>query len=258
MEKGLGFKKNKNDPIDQSLIERLYVIEKKGQRSHLEKSIANIPFEIIQTTNHIIKYASEQLDKDLSDATWLGLVDHIQYAIERAKNNIPVTNALLFEISRFYRKEFLMAKEAMILIEQEHHVTLPEDEAGFIALHFVNAQMKEQVNMQETMQTPKIIQKILDIVKYHYRIELNEETIHFERFVTHLRYFVLRLMQGRKIEEDDSGFIEIIKDKFKEEYKCAKRIETYVVTELGYTLTEDEMIYLAVHIRRVVDEKREI
>ncbi|WP_243156416.1 PRD domain-containing protein [Clostridium sp. C8-1-8] len=254
MGKGLGFKKVVSDVIDESLIERIYVIEGKEKRSHLEELISKIPYQYVQTANEVITYISNYLDKKLDDSIWLSVTDHISFAIERAEKGIPVRNALLWEISRFYNHEFLIGKEALRIINKRHGVELPDDEAGFIALHIVNAQMGDEAKMQETMHMTKALQKILHIVKYHYGIELNESSLHYERFVTHLKYFLQRIVKGKKVLNEDLGFIEVIRSKYPNEYKCAKRIEEYVNKEFNCDLSEDELIYLSVHIRRVVDE----
>ena len=39
----------------------------------------------------------------------------------------------------------------------------------------------------------KKIQDILNIVKYTYDIELDEHSLNYERFITHLRFFFKRL-----------------------------------------------------------------
>lgn len=254
MGKGLGYQKVRNDLIDESLIERIYVIEGKKKRNHLEELISKIPYKYFQTTNEIITYATNSLGKNLNDTIWLGLTDHISFAIERAEKGIPVRNALLWEISRFYNHEYLIGKEALKIINKRHQVELPDDEAGFIALHIVNAQMDDETKMQQTMHMTKTIQKILDIVKYQYGSEFNESSLHFERFVTHLKYFLQRLMKGKEIINEDLGFIEVIRLKYPNEYKCSKRIEDYIRKELNCEMTEDELIYLAIHIRRVMNE----
>lgn len=254
MGKGLGFKKQKNDFIDEDLIERIYVIEGEENSNYLEVLLSNIPYTYVQTTNEIVKYAINALDKKLDDTIWLGLTDHIYHAIDRAKKGKIVRNAILWEISRFYNHEYLIGKEALKIIEKRHGVKLNDSEAGFIALHLVNAQMDDNVKIQETMEMIRIQKKILDIVKYHYGIELNESSIHYDRFWTHLKYFVRRLSKGKESIKEDLGFIDVIKTKYPNEYKCAKRIEEYVQKELNCELTEDEIIYLAIHIRRVIGE----
>ncbi|MFS0777023.1 PRD domain-containing protein [Neobacillus sp. 3P2-tot-E-2] len=254
MGKGLGFKKQRDDFIDETLIERIYVIEGEENSNYLEVLLSNIPYTYVQTTNEIVKYAINSLDKKLDDTIWLGLTDHIYHAIDRAKKGKVVRNALLWEISRFYNHEYLIGKEALKIIEKRHGVKLNDSEAGFIALHLVNAQMDDNVKIQETMEMIRRQKKILDIVKYHYGIELNESSIHYDRFWTHIKYFVRRLSKGKDSIKEDLGFLDVIKTKYPNEYKCAKRIEEYVQKELNCELTEDELIYLAIHIRRVIGE----
>ncbi len=255
MGKGLGFKKQVDDVIDESLIEKIYIIEgEEDQGNYLEVLLSNIPYTYVRTTNEIIKFASNSLNKKLDDTIWLGLTDHIYHAIDRAKKGITVRNALLWEIDRFYNHEYLIGKEGLNIIEKRHGVRLHDSEAGFIAIHLVNAQMDDTVKIQETIQMTKRLKKILDIVKYHYGVDLNENSIHYERFMTHLKYFVRRLNSGKEIIRDDLGFIDVIKTKYPNEYKCAKRIEEYVYNEMNCRLTDDEIVYLAIHIRRVTDE----
>ncbi|UOY90008.1 BglG family transcription antiterminator LicT [Bacillus glycinifermentans] len=254
MGKGLGFKKRRNDFIDETLIERVYVIEGKENSNYLEVLLSNIPYTYVQTTNEIVRYAINSLNKKLDDTIWLGLTDHIYHAIDRAKKGLLVRNALLWEISRFYNHEYLIGKEALKIIEKRHAVKLHDSEAGFIALHLVNAQMDDTMKIQETLELIQRQKKIIDIVKYHYDIELNESSIHYDRFWTHLKYFVRRLSKEKEVIKEDLGFLNVIKTKYPDEYKCAKRIEEYIQKELNCELTEDEIIYLALHIRRVVGE----
>lgn len=254
MGKGLGFKKQRNDIIDETMIERVYVIEGNDNGNYLEVLLSNIPYTYVQTTNEIVRYAINSLNKKLDDTIWLGLTDHIYHAIDRAKKGIIVRNAVLWEISRFYNHEYLIGKEALKIIEKRHDVKLHDSEAGFIALHLVNAQMDDTVKIQETMELIQRQRKIMDIVKYHYGVELNESSVHYDRFWTHLKYFVRRLSQGKESIKEDLGFLEVIKTKYPNEYKCAKRIEEYIQKELNCELTEDEIVYLAIHIRRVIKE----
>lgn len=54
---------------------------------------------------------------------------------------MEIKNALLWETQRFYNHEYLIGKEALSIIKNRLIIDLPEDEAGFIALHIVNAEL---------------------------------------------------------------------------------------------------------------------
>lgn len=250
MGKGIGFQTRPGDSIDQDLVERIYTVEDNDNPGRLEKLLAGIPYTYLQVTNEIVNYARNSLGKKLSDNIYLTLTDHICFALERAKGSVELQNALLWEIKRFYNHEYLIGKEALEIIQRRLNVKLPEAEAGFIALHIVNAEL-DSPGIQKTMEITRIIQNILQIVRYQYCVEIDENSIHYERFVTHLKYFVNRIQHGVQITGDELGFTDVIRQKYPDEYKCARKIQDYIYKEMNVALTDDELIYLAIHIRRI-------
>jgi len=165
------------------------------------------------------------------------------------------SNPLVWEIKKFYPKEFKVGLKALEFIENETGKKLSEDEAGNIALHLINAQSNSAFNKVEDVasQTQKI-QDILNIVKYTYNIILDENSINYERFVTHLRFFFQRLNKKEKIEEiesDDDFLFTQIKKKYKNAYECMLKIEKYLDEELAH----EEQLYLTIHIQRVTQRK---
>lgn len=98
----------------------------------------------------------------------------------------------------------------------------------------------------------KIIRRILNIVRYHFQIELDEDSIHYDRFITHLKFFVKRVFSGTELNENDEAFFIMIKNQYKEEYACVLKIYEYIRKEYEICLTNDEIMYLIIHIRRVI------
>ena len=139
MGKGLGFKKKPGDVIDDTKIEKVYLSTQEWNVTKLTQLLSSIPIEHIQAANEIISFAKVSLGKKLSEKLFLTLTDHINYAIERYQNGMEIKNALLWEIKRFYNHEYLIGKEALSIIKNRLAIELPGDEAGFIALHIVNA-----------------------------------------------------------------------------------------------------------------------
>ena len=82
-----------------------------------------------------------ELRKKLNDTIYISLSDHIYTAIQRFLEGITITNSMLWDIKRFYELEFGLALKALNIIKERFQVELPEDEAAFIALHIVNAEM---------------------------------------------------------------------------------------------------------------------
>ncbi|MBS4956757.1 MAG: PRD domain-containing protein [Clostridium celatum] len=250
---GLGFQKKIGDTVDQSKIEKIYAIENKSDSNKLMTLLSEIPLEYIQVSNEIISYAKYSLGKRLNDNIYISLTDHISFAIERYKQGLNFNNALLWEIKRFYNHEFLIGKEALAIIKKRLNIELPEDEAASIALHIVNAQLNSR-NMNDTLDITKIIQNILNIVKFHFNIELDEYSLHYERFITHLKFFAQRMLSGKVIKSDDNNFCDMIRGQYKDEYLCAEKIKKYIQKEFNHEISDEEMMYLTVHIKRVIKE----
>ena len=250
MGRGIGFQKKIGEVIDESMIEKVYIDSDELCVSKLTQLLSEIPLEHIQVANEIISFAKVSLGQKLSDKIYLTLSDHINYAIERVNEGIPIKNELLWEIKRFYNHHYLIGREALSMIQNKLGVTLPEDEAGFIALHIVNAEL-DMDKVSQIAEMTEVIQNILNIIKYHFNIELDEYSLNYERLITHLKFFAQRLFTDVSLDEEDDSFIFMLKEKYKEEYECTLKVRDYILKEYGRDLQENELIYLTIHIRRV-------
>ena len=79
------------------------------------------------------------------------------------KQGIEPQNALLWEIKRFYPQEFQLGIYAVKLIYDRLGILLSTDEAGFIALHFVNAEYGTDI--RDAVKFPNQLKAIVDIVE---------------------------------------------------------------------------------------------
>jgi transcriptional antiterminator, BglG family len=82
---------------------------------------------------------------------------------------------------------------------------------------------------------------------YTYGITLDEKSISYERFITHLRFFFQRLNKKEQLKEVDDYLFKKVKTKYKKAYDCMLKIEKYLETELS----NEEKLYLTLHIQRV-------
>ena len=253
MGRGLGFGVKPGMGVDESKIEKVFRIESGGVGEKFRELLSNIPSEHAEISDDIISYAESALKLKLNQSIYVTLTDHINFAIERWEKGINLENALLWEIRRFYPQEYELGEYAVKLIGERLGIFLPEDEAGFIAFHLVNADM-DGIGIGQGQEMMKTIQNIINIVKYHYNIELNENSIHYERFVTHLKFFLKRVFSGQELEDGDLNFFLMIRSQYKKAYACVLKVYDYIQKEYGLTLTNDEMMYLTVHIHRITAE----
>ncbi|PCK18923.1 transcription antiterminator LicT [Bacillus pumilus] len=253
MGRGIAFQKKSGDPIDEERIEKVFSIQNKDISEKFKTLLYDIPIEYMQVCEAIIDHARKTLNKNLNDSIYVTLTDHITFAIERHQKGMDIKNALLWEIKRLYKDEFVCGLEAIRIIHDKLNIQLPEDEAGFIAMHIVNAELNEE--MPNVIQITKLIQDILNIVKYHFQIDLDEESLNYFRFVTHLKFFGQRLFNETQMENQNEFLYEVVKEKNTTAFQCAEKINDYVQKEYNRSLIEDEMLYLTLHIDRVVKRK---
>ncbi|HHX70770.1 MAG TPA: PRD domain-containing protein, partial [Gallicola sp.] len=182
MGKGIAFKKRVDDFLDDNQIEKTYIFSPENTKEII-KLFSSIPDVYIEITSNIISLAETTLNKSLSKNLYISLTDHIFSAVTRLEEGISFTNPLLWDIKRFYINEYEVALEALKIINEKIGTQLPEDEAGFIALHIVNAQLEQNENT--VYEITNIMQEILKIVRLHFRIEFDEDSINYYRFITH-------------------------------------------------------------------------
>jgi beta-glucoside operon transcriptional antiterminator len=248
---GIGFKKKKNDLLEKNKVEKIYRISNQKTSNKLQELIAEIPINYFNICTEIIEYAKKELNKKLNDNIYITLTDHISFAIERKNQNLEFKNALLLEIKRFYTPEYQIGIKSLEIIKQKLGIDLAIDEAGFIALHIVNAQL--DTNMQNTFKITELIQNVLKIVRLYYKIELDEESLHYERFITHLKFFSQRLFSNNISKDDDKDFQEMVKKSYEKDFICATKIRTFIEGKYKKKVTDEELIFLTVHLRKITN-----
>lgn len=248
---GIGFGKKPNDTVDDSKIEKKFVIQDNNFESKVNKLASEIPEEVFAVSSAIIEYAEKNLNTTLDEYIYISLTDHIYFALKRYKENLPIKNELLYELRRIHKKEYEIGKWAIEYINKTFNVNFLIDEAGFIAMHIINANYRESTN--KSCLIMNIINQILDIIKNYYSIEFIEDEIHFDRLLTHLKFFAKRLIdKTESIDTNNNGLLEIVKVQYKESYDCVKQIKSFIEENYTYKVNDDEVLYLILHINRVI------
>lgn len=250
MGRGICFKKKIGDTIEPATIDKVFYLHNQEVLSRFKELVVDIPLEYLEIGEEIMDEARLSLGKALNDNIYISMVDHIYTAVIRAKDDILVKNALLWDIQRFYKEEYQIGKKALEIIEKKTGVLLPNDEAGFIALHIVNGQLDEDVH--DMYEITKIMQEIENIVRYHFKIEFNEESAYYYRFITHLKFFAQRLVEHKKQNKQEDDLLEVVQVKYANAYQCVEKIAIYIKNQYNYELYDEEKLYLTIHIHRVV------
>ena len=255
MGSGIAFNKKPGQQIDEKKIEKTFVVDDENLGNKNKKLINQIPEGIFEITDEIITHAIVELNTVLDKQIYVSLADHIAFAVKRFRSGIIIKNELLNEVRRVHKAEFKVSLWAVDYINEKLGIELPEDEAGFIALHFVNAGYRETT--MKSITSTKIIKDILNIIKYNFAIELDEDDLNYDRLLTHLKYFAKRIVNNNQNNSTDSDFIKMISTTYPEAYECAVKIGDYILKNNDYHVNDDEIVYLTMHIQRVITVARE-
>lgn len=256
MGKGIAFQMKPGQSVDENKIEKRFVLDSKSDMGRFGELVQSIPMEHLEVCMSIIEYASQVLQRRLSNSIYLSLTDHINFALERYKSGMVFENPLLQEVRSFYPSEYLIGEYAIALMERDLGIKLPVDEAASIALHFVNAEYKTA--MSDTMNITTLIRQILNIVEKELGTRLDELGLHYSRFITHLKFLAYRVFSGQMMKRQEDEFVEMVIRLYEKEYAISAKIAAFIKETYDHEISREEKAYLTIHIRRIqpdIEEK---
>lgn len=255
--KGIAFKKKPGQEIANEEIQKTYVLDSHDKLEHFSYLLSNTKEEYLQIVNTIIAYGEELLQTHVSDYLYLTLLDHIDFAIKRMKKQQFIKSPLGWEVKKFYPDHYQIGLYAVERMQDIMQMECPQDEAVAIALHFINLQ-NDASEAGKQMKLMEAVRDILAIIKYHFHIDFDENSMNYMRLVTHLQYFATRLIKQDVYDSNEQELNHQIKALYPEAYRCVNKIDVYVRDTFQSELTTDEETYLMLHIHRVTQrEERE-
>ena len=245
MGRGLAFGRKVGQEIPDELIEKKYILSENRRQLLME-----LPAEVMEMSDKIISFAREKLQKKLKDSAFLAMADHIHGVLLRLEDDIYLKNFLMWDIKRFFPIEFEVGQYAKQLLSAYVSKELPDDEAAFMALTLVNAELENGDGTARDL--TMMMEEIMTIVKYSLEISLDEEDIYLERFMTHLKFFCERVLtnSGNRDLEDNEMF-DLLKCKYPLVYETTRKIAEFLKQTRNYQTSEDEQLYLTIHLSRM-------
>ena len=247
--RGLGWQARQGETVDRKKIDKIFRMDTSASTEKLKQLFLEVDVEVIELSAQIIDHAREVLKKKLNKNVYITLTDHISFAIERMKQGVTHRNALQWETSKLYPAEYGLGLHAVDRIKEVMGIEFPKDEAGSIALHLVNAEY--DCNMNYTQQMTEIIQNSLNIVRYMFHVEFDEQSLDYQRFTTHLLFFAQRALDGRLMSGGPDEMYELMHSKHPKQFRCAEKIKSYMKKQYQCKLSAEELTFLTVHIVRV-------
>lgn len=263
--RGIGFGRAAGAAISGDSVQEVFHPVGAEAPEQLARLIIELRPEILALARDLAETASFMCDVEIPDSTVVAMADHIRFAIDRAVEGVILPNPLWWEVSQFYPREFSFGLRALHQIKQVSGVGLPEEEAVSLALHVVNAQFAQQgaspSNMARTAQVTNLLTRTFDVIDAATGgTELDRNSMAAARFVTHLRFLLRRMLdRGPSPHEPEPGMLKLgakVSDEYPVAFTISGKVIMMLQLELDTQCSEDEVVYLALHIARLMQRPR--
>lgn len=245
---GVGYAKKRGDELDESLVEKRFILENEAGAEGMRRLLVSLPVEIVALTARVAERLVSEHKVHMSPPVEIGLADHLATAIDRLAQGVPLYNHLLFEVKATYPSEFKMALDVLRWVEELSGHHLPVDEAGFITMHLVNAGVTG--GMAETLRAADALRGVLAIVREFSPIGLSSDSMHYARFLTHVKYAIQRFADNAQFVGGHENMYAVIREDDPAAFACAERCADYLSTVYPVTASNEEVFYLALYLSR--------
>ncbi|MCY7817746.1 PRD domain-containing protein [Bacillus haynesii] len=249
--RGIGYGQKPGNMIEEKQADQVFMPVDNMKAKEFLQLLDSMPQEFIELTQQIVQHAEERLKTKLNSGVYFTLMDHLNFAVERYKKNINITNRVYWEIKNYYTEEFEAGNYALQLINETFGIQLPKEEAANIAFHLINA-LGEETESKDGMKYAKMIGSIVNLVRYTLNMKLDQENIHYSRFITHVKFFVERFYADKLLANQENELFEQIANLYPQAMDVAFKIKDYIKQVHGNVIPNDELTYLAVHIHRLI------
>ena len=248
--RGLGFNTRNGARIHLHEAEKIFRLQDSGISARFKDLVSEVPIDILQLTADIVSLAHETLKHKLSEGLYVTLADHLYFALERHKNNALLANPLEWEVRHFYTAEYAIGRQALGMVVARTGTVLPDSEACSIALHIVNAGLND--NLGKTTKITQLLCQLQQIVKYFFTLTRDEHSLNYQRFITHLKFFAQRVIDGEVLNNDDEELFTLAQQRYARTFECVEAIGTFVKKHYHHSMSHSEKLYLTVHIENIV------
>lgn len=251
--KGIGFPMMPYEITDLSQIfMTFYRIE-----NQFYKVLKDIPENVFEVSALIVHEAMCKLRSNLNPNLVISLADHINFAMVRMKNFKEMKILFAYDVQHLYPLETEIGKYAVELIEKKLNVKLPDSEITTIAMHFVNAE-EESIDDTDSKQIGDLIDRITVLIERSFTVKIDRKNYNYNRFVMHMRYHLQRILNNTQFSEDNKALIDSMKQSHPEVYEVAIKGGGMISGTLNSSVTESELLYLMIHIARIINNNESV
>lgn len=254
--KGIGFKKKKGDCFTYSADVENAMLVLEDREANLYKELLHhvTNEELIGVVQDVVYEANAFFNNKINGNLNLTLLDHLNFALERQKQNIVMNYPFLNELKFIYPKEYEFSKNALAYINEHLSGIMEFDQAelGFLVLHIHAAVTNEKVS--KVLLNNQMLYECTKIIEDKTNEQVNHSSIYYSRFTKHLEYAIQRFRNGIQLE---NVMLKSIKDTCRDEFYIAEEINEHLKQSYRVDLDENEIGYLTLHIYNLRNRKNQ-
>ncbi len=245
--KGIGFGKKVTEYVTPRQEDTVYSMTECTERGASENIVNAVSPECLEIADEILNIAEKEFES-IDRKILFPLADHIEFAINRIKNNEQISNPLTDDIRILFHGEYKVAENIKNLLKDRMDIDIDEHEIGYVALHIHSA--IDTQNVAQSMTIAQGVRQCISMVETKTGRKINVLSISYNRLMNHIKYMIARGIQGEKIKLSLNDYMET---KFPFEYNMAVTIIENIGKMLNVKFDSSEIGYLAMHIQRVTN-----
>jgi beta-glucoside operon transcriptional antiterminator len=250
--RGIGFPPMPYELTDLKQVERTFY----DISGNYVDMINDIPEDVIRFTARMLDSARAILPYELMPNLILTLADHIAFCLERHRKGIYVRMPLVYEISQTYPLEMRIAQYILREMEKEFGVKVNPREASGIALSILNARVDAKGLDAENSELNQkhfdyIQEEITRMIEHEFRFTVDRTSFGFARFSTHLQHLCERLVSGGELSTENTRMYRMLQKEYPQIDECAEKVRLFLQKELQCNVSDEEKLYLILHINRI-------
>ena len=252
MGRGLGFQLKPTDSLDPAKVEKTFILDAGEDGERERRMLTDTPYPIIEAVSRAVDQAERTLGHHLGRRLTVTVIDHVQFVLERLDKGIRIPTANMPELRVLHPAEFAAAAAMAASISEALGTELPAEEAVFLTMHLLNA-TRDEPNGTAALLFRRV-QHVVLTVENGLGVKLDVESPDYARFVLHIQFLLQRLVSRSMLRSADSSFFEFAKHSYPRSYAIAQEVKAYVRAATESELTDEELLYVIVHVERLASQ----
>lgn len=245
--RGIGFGKKEGDQLPKyTPYDKMYKLS--TQTTEFNRIINGFDSDIVEMVMETIHLITEHDQNTFTTNNLISLADHLAAAYTRIQKGEAILTFFTHEIKALYPVSYEKAKILCDTITIKYGLEIPLAEVTYIALHIQNLDFSKSTVDVNVLNG--IIFDIENLMSHQFKVNLDKDSTHYARFITHIRFIIESAMSNKKALNDEVN--RLIIESYKDEVIMAEEIIKIIESDLGVELAREELSYIVIHLVNII------